>query len=164
MRKFITKLLSIILLLPAYAWSIEDNSNNNDYRSLHFMTSAYAYHYKKSKAFKPVWLVGLEKEYENDTLAGVAIFSNSFGLLSTYVYPYGMIYRNKSFVDGFYAKWSVGIIYGYVGKHKDKVSINYHGFSPAFIPSVGIEKNDYQFQITVLGDKGLMFQLNKKFK
>ena len=84
MRKFIPKLLSIILLLPAYAWSAEDNSNND--RSLHLMTPVYTYHYKKSNELKSVWFVGLEEEYTNNTLAGVAISSNSSGVLSTYVY------------------------------------------------------------------------------
>jgi hypothetical protein len=63
-------------------------------------------------------------------------------------------------VQGLFAKWSGGLLYGYVEPYENKVPLNVNGFSPAIIPSIGYEKQGYSAQLNLLGTAGLMLQFN----
>ena len=53
------------------------------------------------------------------------------------------------------------MLYGYRGKYEDKVPLNYKGFSPGALASVGWQFSK-QFAVTghMLGDAGFMVQLS----
>lgn len=127
---------------------------------LSLMYSPYTVHYTRSDEHRYVWLVGLERERADQRLSGMTYFSNSFGQPSTFIYPWGKVYRHVGGVEGLYAKWSAGLLYGYVGQYKDKVPLNVNGFSPAIIPSLGYELHGIDVQLNVLAAAGLMLQFN----
>jgi hypothetical protein len=124
------------------------------------MYSPYTMHYTRSDEHRYVWLVGLERERADQRLSGITYFSNSFGQPSTFIYPWGKVYRHVGGIEGLYAKWSAGLMYGYVGQYKNKVPLNVNGFSPAIIPSLGYELHGVGAQLNVLGTAGLMLQFN----
>ncbi|MEY4507777.1 MAG: hypothetical protein RL297_2355 [Pseudomonadota bacterium] len=124
------------------------------------MYSPYTMHYSPSDEHRYVWLVGLERERADQRLSGITYFSNSFGQPSTFIYPWGKVYRDVGGVEGLYAKWSAGLLYGYVDQYKDKVPLNVNGFSPAIIPSLGYELHGVSVQLNVLAAAGLMLQFN----
>ena len=105
-------------------------------------------------------MVGLERERNDGRLSGITYFSNSFGQSSTYIFPWGQSYRNLGGVQGLFAKWSGGLLYGYVEPYENKVLLNVNGFSPAIIPSLGYERNGYGVQLNFLAAAGLMLQFN----
>ena len=59
---------------------------------------------------------------------------------------------------------SAGIIYGYVGKYKDKVPLNVGGFAPAIIPTIGYRLSDrYGLEVQLLGTAAVMVGVSGRF-
>jgi hypothetical protein len=106
---------------PTWAdgFSVEVKPNDR----LTLMYSPYTYHFSKSDEHKYVWLVGVEREREDGRLSGITYFSNSFGQPSTYIFPWGQSYRNIGGISGLFAKWSGGLLYGYVEPYENKVPL-----------------------------------------
>jgi hypothetical protein len=125
--------------------------------------SPYTHHWNYNPAHKHVLLLALDEQLPGGRLCGISLFSNSFGQPSTYVYA-GQQFKQLFGQPNLFAKVSAGILYGYVGHYRDKVPLNYRGFSPAVIPSVG-----YQFsardsaQLQVLGTAGVMLSFGRHF-
>ncbi|MSQ57670.1 MAG: hypothetical protein EXR35_09260 [Limnohabitans sp.] len=146
----------------ASAWSDGFNLSSKKDDEYRFMFSPYTYHFGGKEGHKDVWLVGVERERSNGILAGFTFFSNSFGQPSTYIFPWGQMYRNIGWMPGMYFKWTAGLLYGYVAPYENKVPLNHNGYSPAVIPTLGIEKKDWQVQVNALGTNGFMLQINRK--
>ncbi|MQQ99298.1 hypothetical protein [Glaciimonas soli] len=137
------------------------NTTNSDYWEL--MLSPYAYHFDYSPEHKNVYLVGLEKHRSDQWFAGGVLFSNSFGQATGAAYA-GYEWDKLFGVSSLYAKLAGGIMYGYVGQYKNKVPLNYNGWSPIVVPAVGwsFTQKDAA-QVTLLGNAGLLFSYNRKF-
>jgi len=119
--------------------------------------SPYTIHFHPSDEHKPVVQVGLMKGLEDRWVAGGAVFSNSFGQPSAYVFG-GQRYVNPLGWEKWYLQWTAGLLYGYVGQYKNKVPFNYRGFSPGFVPSIGYQFTDSIYgELDLLGNSALMF-------
>lgn len=119
--------------------------------------SPYTVHYNPDKDHKPVVMLGLNKALEGRWLAGGVVFANSFGQPSTYLYA-GQRYVDPFGFENWYLQWTAGLLYGYVGEYEDKVPLNYKGFSPGFVPSIGYRFNKYVYgELDILGAAALMF-------
>ena len=128
---------------------------------LRLQFSPYTLHYVETDEFKPIVMVGLEREHPNAKVDGFALFTNSFGQPSVYVYPWGGIYHGIWGNEHLSFKWTAGLLYGYVGPYKDRVPLNYNGFSPAIIPALVYEfKPGWSAQVNFFGVGGVMFQFN----
>jgi hypothetical protein len=138
----------------------ESFSSLSSGKPINFIYAPFTHHFSQSDDHEYVWLLGLEKESKSNGLAGITIFSNSFGQPSTYIYPFGGVFRNVFDVNGLFIKWSAGLIYGYKEPYEDKVPYNHNGFSPGFIPAVGYQGSSVNAQINILNDAGLMLQFN----
>jgi hypothetical protein len=104
--------------------------------------------------------VGAERQSDNGWLYGGSFFSNSFGQPSAYAYV-GQRYGGLLDQPPLYFQWSAGLLYGYVGQYKNKVPLNYHGFSPGAVVSLGWEFNrQYSVQANLLGDAAVMLQFS----
>ena len=105
-------------------------------------------------------MIGAEKQRADNTVIGATYFSNSFGQDSGYVYG-GQRFRHFSAYDPLFAQWTAGLMYGYKGDFAHKVPLNYHGFSPGLVLSLGWQFTPtYSAQVNVLGNSALMFQLS----
>ncbi len=145
----------------AYDWGDGFNLSKKEGDQYGFLLSPYAQHFRPSDEHKHVWLVGLERERADHSLAGAAFFSNSFGQASVYLYPWGQTYRDLLGLESLYVKWTAGLLYGYRKPYEDKVPFNHNGFSPAIIPAVGWEfDNKYTVQLNFLGLNGAMLQFS----
>ncbi len=123
------------------------------------MYSPYTAHFHPSPEHEYVWLVGVERERADAQLAGIALFSNSFGQPSAYIFPWGKVYRDVFERPGLFVKLTAGLLYGYRGRYEDKVPFNYEGFSPAIVPAVGWEYGRrFQAQVNLLGANAVMLQ------
>jgi hypothetical protein len=126
------------------------------------MLSPYTYHFTPKPTHRPVILLGLEREYPNAKLDGVALFKNSFGQPSIYVYPFGGVYKDIFGVNQLQFKWTAGLVYGYRGEFKNEVA-NVGGFAPVAIIAMGYEfKPGWVAQVNTLGKAAAQFQLNVK--
>jgi hypothetical protein len=129
---------------------------------LSLMLSPYTYHYNPKPSHRPVILVGLEREYPNRKLDGVALFTNSFGQPSVVVYPWGGVYKSVWDVDKLSFKWIAGALVGYRGEFKNQVP-NIGGIAPALIFALGYEfQPGWTAQINAIGTAAAQFQLNVK--
>jgi hypothetical protein len=153
------------LALPAVAsnWSPcpgFERGASNQHNAVLF--SPYTHHWRHSEDHRPVVLIGLQRHLPNDRSCGISFFTNSFGQPSLYAFT-GWTWRSQR-LPRWQASVSAGILYGYVGRHQDKVPLNYRGFSPAVIPSIGYHLTD---QITaemhILGNAALMFGVSRDF-
>ena len=137
-------------------------SGSGDYWRLNF--SPYTYHFSRTPDHKQVWLLGAERQYADSTLLGAAIFSNSFGQPSAYVYG-GKHLTNFTRLESLYAQWTVGVAYGYRGQYENKVPLNYKGFSPVGVVSVGWQFTPtYSAQVNLLGTSAVMFQVSASLR
>lgn len=129
-----------------------------------FAVSPYTHHWRYNAEHKPVWALGLERQRSDDSLWGVAFFSNSFGQDSSYWF-YGERYTGFWGQPKLFAQWSAGLLYGYRGKYEDKVPLNHKGYSPGALVGMGWNfDRDSSAQFHLLGDAGVMFQFNYAFR
>ena len=125
--------------------------------------SPYTLHYSDSGEHKPVVLASLDRAVAGNRFCGLSLFSNSFGQPTAYVYG-GQRWDNLMGQPQLFAKVTAGIFYGYVGKYKDKVPLNYNGFSPGIIPSIGYAFTPHDSaHVLILGNAGLMFAYGHRF-
>lgn len=121
--------------------------------------SPYMHHWYPKPEHRHVWLLGIERYDADNSVMGFAYFQNSYGDPTVYAYPWGRAYPNFLGVEKLTAKWSAGLLYGYVGEWKDKVPFNHNGFSPGVIPALSWKLgNGYEAQVA-LPSFNLMFQL-----
>lgn len=128
-----------------------------------FTFSPYTKHWSNNPEHKHVYLVALDEQLPGDRLCGMALFSNSFGQPSVYVYA-GQQFNQLFDNPRLFLKVTGGILYGYVGRYQNKVPLNSNGFSPAIIPSLGYKLNEHDsLQIKLLGTAGMMFSYGRQF-
>jgi hypothetical protein len=128
------------------------------------MVSPYTLHYHYSEDHRHVYMLGVERQRADGYLAGASWFRNSFGQPSAYVYL-GKRFSNFTVYAPLFAQLTGGILYGYRPPFEDKVPLNYKGFSPGAVVSVG-----WQFtptlstQLNFLGNSALMLQFSADFR
>lgn len=145
----------------AYDWTDGFNLQKKEGDRYKLLLSPYTYHFNNKPEYTHVWLVGIDRERADASLAGIAFFRNSFGQSSAYIFPWGRVYRDFFPKTGLYAKVSAGLLYGYRDQYEDRVPYNNNGFAPAIVPSLGWESPaGYQAQVNLLGLNGVMLQLS----
>jgi hypothetical protein len=128
-----------------------------------FTFSPYTYHWSPSSEHKNVVLVAVDQQVPGDRFCGASFFSNSFGQPSAYVYA-GQQYNKLMGVPKLFAKVTAGLMYGYVAPYEKKVPLNYKGFNPAIIPSLGYKLTPHDsVQVKFLGTAALMFSYGRQF-
>jgi hypothetical protein len=131
---------------------------------LSWQFSPYSYHFSQDPDHEPVVMVGIERAYPNAKVDGFALFTNSFGQPTIYVYPWGGTYKSIAGIEHLTFKWTAGLMFGYREPYEDKVPLNYKGLSPVVIPALVYEfKPGWSGQLNILGTAGVMFQLNAPF-
>ena len=134
-RRLTTALL--FLLFTGTAWS--QDSPEPGWQVEHWSLSFSLY----TKHFDPdpdhvndQNLVGLEAQFSNRWLAGAAVFDNSFGQNSQFLYvgKYWPIAGSEHF----YFKLMGGLLHGYKEPYEDKIPLNGLGIAPGIVPAVGV--------------------------
>lgn len=126
--------------------------------------SPYTYHWSADSEHKDVYAVSLSRLLPNDRYCGFSLFRNSFGQPSAYAFvgkSWPGFWQSQPQV---YASVSAGIMYGYVGKYKNKVPLNVGGFSPVIIPAIGYRLSPKStVEIQLLGTAAVMFGTTWRF-
>lgn len=126
--------------------------------------SPHTTHYHYNPEHRQVRLLGLEREASDNSFYGLALFSNSFGQDSGYLYAGKSFYGLFESLPQVYLKVSAGVLYGYKPPYENKVPLNYKGFSPAVVPAFGWRfDSGWSAQIDLLGTAGLTYSLVKEF-
>lgn len=126
--------------------------------------SPYTHHWSHDDDHKHVYLLSLSRRLPNNRSCGLALFSNSFGQPSAYAFAAKTFPNLSTRWPELYATVSAGVIYGYVGKYKNKVPLNVAGFSPVIVPSVGYRINDrFALEVQLLGTAAFMVGTTVRF-
>jgi hypothetical protein len=156
----LTLTLAILIGIEGSAVYAQEDSTRDS-----IFISPYTKHYSYNPEHRRVWVVGYQQQFSNNALRGVAAFSNSFGQESLYIFPWGGQYDDVLGVDGLFAKWTAGLLYGYKAPYENKVPLNHKGFSPAIIPSFGYRASrDWSVEVMVLGTAGVTLGASFHFK
>lgn len=163
--------LALGALLLGTAASAQNNNSTSDWAGWTFGLSPYTLHYsdaKKENEWEPdnekhsyVWLVQAEKRLDARHIAGLALFSNSFGQFTQYAY-YGWQFQPLDSLPGLYAKVTAGVIHGYKEPYHKKIPFNHKsGWGVTAIPAIGYQITPHwSAQVNILGNAGLMAQIN----
>jgi len=131
---------------------------SSDSRSFEVFVSPHTHHWTASEEHKPVRAVSVSRLLPDARFCGFSLFTNSFGQPSAYAFA-GKYWPNPiESVPDVYVSLSGGIMYGYVGRFKNKVPLNVGGFSPVIIPAMGYRLNaQTAVEVQILGTAGVMF-------
>lgn len=95
-------------------------------------------------------MLGLESEMKNNWVFGLAVFDNSFGQNSQYLYTG---YKWDLFSSKlWYFKLTGGLLHGYKEPYEDKIPLNGLGVAPAIVPTLGFQ---YKFFVAEANLGGL---------
>jgi hypothetical protein len=95
-------------------------------------------------------MLGLESQMKNQWLFGLAVFDNSFGQNSQYLYTG---YKWDLFGSQlWYFKLTGGLLHGYKEPYEDKIPLNGLGVAPAIVPTLGFQ---YKFFVAEANLGGL---------
>ncbi len=144
-------LLAAFFLSPANAsepslWLLKGSEIEKRY----LFTSLYTRHYDPEPDHNNNQnMLGYESEFEHARLWGVAMFDNSFGQESQYLYL-GQKWRALQ-SDRWYYKLTGGLLHGYEDPYEDKIPLNDLGVAPAVIPSIGYRNKAFFAEFVQLG-------------
>lgn len=123
----------------------------------YFQTSYYTRHFHEDPAHNNhQHLLNLERWGVSGYGFGVALFDNSFGQPSQYVYG-GRLWRPLDGAPLVYFKLTAGLLNGYKGEYQDKVPYNHGGISPAILPAIGLSGRRFATEVVLFGNSGAMF-------
>jgi hypothetical protein len=126
--------------------------------------SPYTHHWSFDEEHKQVYTLSLSRRLPDNRFCGLAVFNNSFGQPSAYAFAGKTWPSPLQRWPNLYFSVSAGIIYGYVGKYKDKVPLNVGGFAPAIIPTIGYRLSDrYGLEVQLLGTAAFMVGVSGRF-
>ncbi len=148
---------------PGVLSAAQDEADSENGPLWDLTLSPYAHHWRYNPEHKHVFLAALEKRLAHHRFCGVALFRNSFGQPTTYVYA-GKQWDGVLNTPKLFTKVSAGLIYGYKGEYQHKIPFNDYGIAPAIIPSIGMQINpEESAQVMVLGTAGLLFAYGRRF-
>jgi hypothetical protein len=110
----------------------------------------YAHHTGRGNYNSRCDFRAIEWEFPSRWSIGAATFRNSFAQPCEYAFV-GRRFILKHHSGRFFAKLTGGIIHGYQAPHRHAVPLNWDGFNPALIPSLGYEYKGVSFQLAVFG-------------
>lgn len=144
-------------------WDAPSATEPASYR-YELFASPYTYHWTHSEEHKAVGAVTLSRLLPNERFCGFSLFRNSFGQPSAYAFTgwsWPTLFESQ---PNIYGTVSAGIIYGYVGKYKNKVPLNVGGFAPVVIPAVGYRLSPKAaVELQILGTAAVMFGATWRF-
>lgn len=119
-------------------------------------TSLYTrhFHYDPEHNNRQNLILG-EWNLNQEWLGGAALFKNSFGQTSQYVYG-GYRLRPFETLQPLYIKLSAGLVHGYTGQYQGKIPFNGAGVAPVVVPSVGYCLNRFCAEFVVFGAAGTL--------
>ena len=125
-------------------------------------TSLYTHHWSYDAEHNDhQHLINVEAVFENNWLAGGAIFDNSFGQNSWFLY---MGYEWPLFHSKyFYIKLVGGLLYGYKDEYRDKIPLNGNNIAPAIIPILGAQYKWFFTELDIAGTAAITWTAGFQF-
>ncbi len=146
------------LMLSTSAWSAEDDDSSADSDAAdrwkvdqwYIYTSVYTRHFDPDPGHvNNQKMLGGEAQMKNNWVFGLAMFDNSFGQNSQYLYAG---YKWDLFSSRlWYLKLTGGLLHGYKEPYEDKIPLNGLGVAPALLPTLGFQYKYFVAEVNLLG-------------
>jgi hypothetical protein len=123
----------------------------------HIQTSVHTIHFHPDPAHNNhQHLIDVSWRFRPQWLVGAAVFDNSFGQASQYVYAGWMAhpFPAASALAPFYFKLTGGLVHGYKEPYRDKIPFNKAGVAPVIIPSFGYCFRMFCSELVLFGNAG----------
>jgi hypothetical protein len=106
-------------------------------------------------------LIALEAGFANQWIGGLALFDNSFGQETEFLYMARRwpLFRSQHW----YTKLMGGLMHGYEEPYEDKIPLNGLGVAPAIIPALGFEYNFFVGELHLGGLAVVTFTAGFRF-
>ena len=128
----------------------------------YFYTSLYTKHFDPEPGHvNDQQMVGFEFQMKGDRLWGLALFDNSFGQESQYLYV-GKKWRLRD-SERWYFKVTGGLLRGYEEPYEDKIPLNGLGIAPAVVPAIGFRYKNHYVEFAQLGLAAGMITVGRTF-
>ena len=129
---------------------------DEDARSLYLQFGAYA-HYSSRDDYEGVpVLIAAEVGRPQELYYGLALFDNSFGHLSQFVYA-GTEWLLPKVHDQFRARLAFGIVHGDWGENE--LALSHNGFALGIVPSFGFKNDRYGIDLVILSNAAMMLSV-----
>jgi hypothetical protein len=156
-KQILSILFALLITQTSMAWEFYGDDDD-----LYVMGAGYTHFSSSDDHQGPPLLVSAEIIKKNHWFYGLSLFNNSFGQFSQYAYV-GREFKLDFIFSGFRSKISAGVIHGYTGEFKHKLSYNHSGFAPAIIPGLGYQKDKWGVDVYLMGNSGLLLGVGYKF-
>lgn len=121
-----------------------------DFEQSYLYSSLYTKHYDPDPDHvNDQNMLGFEGQTRDKRIMGLAVFDNSFGQESQYLYV-GRKWRAFS-SDRWYYKMTGGLLNGYEEPYEDKIPLNGLGVAPALVPTLGYKGKSFAVEFSQLG-------------
>jgi hypothetical protein len=160
----VRKLIAIsLLILPALCSATEQEENEGGSKSWYLQGGGYA-HFSEDEDYEgPPLFAGIERQNERNALVGFAVFNNSFGDFSKYLYIGKEWYPSNKY-NAFRFKITVGVVHGYEGEHQDIFPINWgDAWGLGAVPTIGYQADRVGFDFAILSASGMLFLIGYEF-
>lgn len=119
-----------------------------------FQTSLYTKHWDPEPEHdNSQSLIAVEALFRNGWIIGGAVFDNSFGQTSEYLF---MGRQWDMFQSEFwYFKLTGGLLHGYKDPYDEKIPLNDLGVAPAIVPSIGFRYKRLLIETNILGNAAI---------
>jgi hypothetical protein len=161
----------LVILSALLAWSpisaeeeepSETQVNPWDIAGWNIATSLYTKHFDPDPDHvNNQKLIGLEAVFENDWLAGIAVFDNSFGQNTQFMYVGKTWPIMRS--EYWYVKLMGGLLHGYKEPYEDKIPLNELGIAPAILPALGFRYKRVMVEANLAGIAALTITAGFRF-
>ena len=93
--------------------------------------------------------INFEAWLKNDWHVGLALFDNSFGQSSQYLY----VGKSWDFGESghWYGRVTAGLLHGYEDEYEDKIPLNGLGVAPGIVPALGYQYKRVFAEVQLLG-------------
>ncbi len=133
-----------------------------DFEQFYVYSSLYTEHYDPDPDHADHRnMLGFEGETGNQRVMGLALFDNSFGQESQYLYL-GRKWRAFS-SDRWSYKLTGGLLNGYDEPYEDKIPLNGLGVAPILVPTLGYKRKSFAVEFSQLGLAAGMFTAGFSF-
>ena len=122
----------------------------------YLQTSVYTHHFHADPAhLNHQRLVDIEYWRDDGWLGGFAMFRNSFGQPTQYLFV-GKRWRPLDSLPGAYLRVTGGLLHGYKGEYRDRIPFNSRGVAPVILPGIGYSGRRFASELVFFGTNGLM--------
>jgi len=161
--RLLKAMAAVLLLLAMMAFSTGSSLAQGDvnstysrwitgweFRQSYVYTSLYTKHHDPDPDHvNDQNMIGFEGQTRDKRVLGLAVFDNSFGQKTEYLYM-GKKWRQFS-SDQWYFKLTGGLLHGYEEPYEDKILLNGLGVAPALVPTLGYQSKSFTVELNQLG-------------